>query len=83
MIALENLGETVAESAGGAYRLHVDLRSCTLSDDAGFSRPFTIDPFRQRCLLEGLDDIGLTLRHADAIAAYEARRDPSLPRVTR
>ena len=61
-----------AEAAGGPYRLHVDLRSCTVSDDAGFSRPFTIDPFRQRCLLEGLDDIGLSLRHVDAIAAWEA-----------
>jgi 3-isopropylmalate/(R)-2-methylmalate dehydratase small subunit len=61
-----------AESAGGPYRLHVDLRGCTVADDAGFSRSFTIDPFRQRCLLEGLDDIGLSLRHVDAIAAWEA-----------
>jgi len=61
-----------AEAAGGPYRLHVDLRSCRVTDDAGFSRSFTVDPFRQRCLLEGLDDIGLSLRHAAAIAAWEA-----------
>ncbi len=61
-----------AEAAGGPYRLHVDLPSCTVSDDAGFSRPFTIDPFRKRCLLEGLDDIGLSLQHVDTIAAWEA-----------
>jgi len=61
-----------AEAAGGPYRLHVDLPSCTVSDDAGFSRAFTVDPFRKRCLLEGLDDIGLSLQHVDTIAAWEA-----------
>ena len=61
-----------AEAAGGPYRLHVDLPACTVSDDAGFSRPFTVDPFRKRCLLEGLDDIGLSLQHVDKIAAWEA-----------
>ena len=49
----------------------------------GFRATFAIDDFTRWRLLEGLDDIGLTLRHEDAIAAYEARRDPSLPRVTR
>ena len=61
-----------AEAAGGPYRLHVDLPSCNVSDDAGFSRSFTVDPFRKRCLLEGLDDIGLSLQHVDKIAAWEA-----------
>jgi 3-isopropylmalate/(R)-2-methylmalate dehydratase small subunit len=61
-----------AEATGKPYRLHVDLPSCTVSDDAGFSRSFTVDPFRKRCLLEGLDDIGLSLQHVDAIAAWEA-----------
>lgn len=49
----------------------------------GFRATFAIDDFTRWRLLEGLDDIGLTLRHADAIAAYESRREPSLPRVTR
>ncbi|MFM9057995.1 MAG: 3-isopropylmalate dehydratase small subunit [Planctomycetaceae bacterium] len=61
-----------AAAAGGQYRLHVDLRACTVADDAGFSRSFTVDPFRRQCLLEGLDDIGLSLRHTDAIAAWES-----------
>jgi 3-isopropylmalate/(R)-2-methylmalate dehydratase small subunit len=60
-----------AAAAGRQYRLHVDLRACTVADDAGFSRSFTVDPFRRQCLLEGLDDIGLSLRHTDAIAAWE------------
>jgi 3-isopropylmalate/(R)-2-methylmalate dehydratase small subunit len=57
---------------GEPYRLRVDLRDCTVGDDAGFSRSFTVDPFRRQCLLEGLDDIALSLRHADAIGAWEA-----------
>ena len=61
-----------AAAAGKQYRLHVDLRACTVGDDAGFSRTFTVDPFRRKCLLEGLDDIGLSLQHTDAIAAWEA-----------
>jgi 3-isopropylmalate/(R)-2-methylmalate dehydratase small subunit len=61
-----------AAAEGRQYRLKVDLQACTVGDDAGFERSFTVDPFRRRCLLEGLDDIGLTLRHADAIAAWEA-----------
>jgi 3-isopropylmalate/(R)-2-methylmalate dehydratase small subunit len=60
-----------AAAAGTQYRMHVDLQACTVSDDAGFSRTFTVDPFRRRCLLEGLDDIGLSLQHADAIASWE------------
>ena len=61
-----------AAAAGTPYRLHVDLRAGTVIDDAGFSRSFSVDPFRRRCLLEGLDDIGLSLEHADAITAWEA-----------
>ena len=56
---------------GRPYRLHVDLGECSLRDDEGFSRTFTVDPFRRRCLLEGLDDIGLSLRHVDRIAQWE------------
>jgi 3-isopropylmalate/(R)-2-methylmalate dehydratase small subunit len=61
-----------AAANGGQYRLHVDLQKCTVGDDAGFERSFTVDPFRRHCLLEGLDDIGLTLQHADEITAWEA-----------
>ncbi|MFM1904137.1 MAG: hypothetical protein RLZZ440_2037 [Planctomycetota bacterium] len=61
-----------AAAAGQPYRLKVDLRECTVSDDAGFSRGFAVDPFRRQCLLEGLDDIALSLRHADEITAWES-----------
>jgi 3-isopropylmalate/(R)-2-methylmalate dehydratase small subunit len=55
------------------YRLTVDLNTCRLADQQGLDLPFEVDPFRRHCLLNGLDDIGLTLAHADRIAAYEAR----------
>jgi 3-isopropylmalate/(R)-2-methylmalate dehydratase small subunit len=61
-----------AAAAGEPYRLHVDLHACTVRDDGGFERSFEVDPFRRQCLLEGLDDIGLSFRHVDSIAAWEA-----------
>jgi 3-isopropylmalate/(R)-2-methylmalate dehydratase small subunit len=64
--------ELFKRAAGPGYRLHIDLREGTLHDDAGFTASFTVDPFRRQCLLEGLDDIGLSLRHTDAIAVWEA-----------
>jgi 3-isopropylmalate/(R)-2-methylmalate dehydratase small subunit len=57
----------------------IDLRAREVRDDAGTVRSFEIDDYTRWRLLEGLDDIGLTLRHADAIAAYEQGRRPWLP----
>ena len=57
-----------------AYGLTVDLERQIVSDANGLSIPFVIGEFQRYCLLEGLDDIGLTLRHEDAIRAYEASR---------
>jgi len=56
------------------YELTVDLEDKTVSDTSGFSATFQIGDFQRQCLLEGLDDIGLTLQHEEAIAAYEQRR---------
>jgi 3-isopropylmalate/(R)-2-methylmalate dehydratase small subunit len=53
------------------YRLTVDLETCEVRDDSGFEAKFSMNEFNRRCLLEGLDDIGLTLRHEPAIDAYE------------
>lgn len=53
------------------YQLVVDLVEQTVTGTDGFCCRFDIDPFRKKCLLEGLDDIGLTLQHEDKIAAYE------------
>ena len=57
------------------YELTVSLQEQTVSDIHGFRATFEIDPFRKFCLLEGLDDIGLTHRHKDALDAFEARHD--------
>ncbi len=56
------------------YRLTVDLESQTLTDPDGMTLSFDVDPFRKKCLLEGLDDIGLTLQYEDKIRAYEGGR---------
>lgn len=56
------------------YRLTVDLEGCAIRDEHGFEATFEIDAFRRHCLLEGLDRIGLTLRHEAKIATYEAAR---------
>jgi 3-isopropylmalate/(R)-2-methylmalate dehydratase small subunit len=56
-----------------AYELTVDVEKLTVSDDAGWSASFPLDPFRQHCLLNGLDQIGLTLQHEEAIRKFEAR----------
>jgi 3-isopropylmalate/(R)-2-methylmalate dehydratase small subunit len=56
------------------YRLTVDLQQRTISDDYGLSLSFQVDDFRRHCLLNGLDDIGLTLQHEAKITAYEQAR---------
>ncbi len=56
-----------------AYQVTIDLERQKVSDQQGFSAEFQVDAFVRHCLLEGLDDIGLTLRHEAEIAAYEAR----------
>ena len=71
---VEELFQRTEKNEG--YRLTVDLENQTLTDDLGLSLSFQIDPFRRECLLKGLDDIGLTLRYADRIAAYEQTRQP-------
>jgi 3-isopropylmalate/(R)-2-methylmalate dehydratase small subunit len=63
-----------AQSING-YKLTISLDTCTVSDQLGFVESFAMDEFKRRCLWEGLDDIGLTLRHESEIAAWEKRRD--------
>jgi 3-isopropylmalate/(R)-2-methylmalate dehydratase small subunit len=58
-----------------ARELTVDLEAQTVTDPSGSSVPFEFDPFRRHCLLNGLDDIALTLEHEPEIAAFEARHD--------
>ena len=57
------------------YQLTVSLEKQTVTDEHGFQAGFEVDPFRKFCLLEGLDDIGLTMRHKLALDSYEAKHD--------
>ncbi len=54
------------------YRLTVDLETLRMEDGKGFTATFAMDEFSRHCLLNGLDDIGLTLQHEPEIAAYES-----------
>ncbi len=65
--------------AQAGYRLTVDLAAQTVTTPSGESHGFDIDAFRKHCLLQGLDDIGLTLQHVQDIRAYEARRRQEAP----
>jgi len=57
-----------------SYTLTVDLEARTVTDSSGLTASFNIDDFQRHCLMEGLDDIGLTLLHESDIAAYEAKQ---------
>ena len=65
--------------ATGGYALTVDLAAQTVTRPDGMQYTFEIDAFRKHCLLHGLDDIGLTLREADAIHAFEAQHRAAQP----
>jgi 3-isopropylmalate/(R)-2-methylmalate dehydratase small subunit len=72
--------EQVAELLNNAktipnYKLTVSLEDQTVTDGQGFKAAFEVDPFRKFCLIEGLDDIGLTLRHEAALDTFEAMHD--------
>ena len=56
------------------YRLTIDLDACRITDEHGWSLPFAVETFRRHCLLNGLDDIALTLAHEDKITTFENRR---------
>jgi 3-isopropylmalate/(R)-2-methylmalate dehydratase small subunit len=60
------------------YTLSVDLERQTVEDAEGMSIPFVVEDFQRYCLLEGLDEIGLTLRHEDRILEYENNHFPSV-----
>jgi 3-isopropylmalate/(R)-2-methylmalate dehydratase small subunit len=68
-VNVEEIMKRAQEREG--YQLTVDLQRLVVEDAGGLSIPFVVSEFQRYCLLEGLDDIGLTLRHEDAIRAYE------------
>ncbi len=61
------------------YRLAIDLAEQSITTPGGDTIKFEIDPFRKHCMLNGLDEIGLTLEHADKIKAFEAQRRQQQP----
>ncbi|PLY04437.1 MAG: 3-isopropylmalate dehydratase small subunit [Desulfuromonas sp.] len=68
-----------AVSATPGYELTVDLEQQTISAADGTSYTFDVDPFRKHCLLNGLDDIGLTLEKVEQIKAYEELKKKETP----
>ena len=65
--------------ANEGYQLTVDLEAQLITTPGGEDIPFEVDTFRKHCLINGLDDIGLTLQKTDAIKAYEQRRKAEAP----
>jgi 3-isopropylmalate/(R)-2-methylmalate dehydratase small subunit len=68
------IAQLVARDAAGSYTLKIDLEQCQISGHGGFAAKFEIDPFTRTCLREGLDEIGMTLKHEAEIAKYEQKR---------
>ena len=74
---IDELFQQVAANEG--YSLTIDLETQHIIKPDGSRIEFDVDPFRKHCLLEGLDDIGITLQDAELIKAYEARRKANSP----
>ena len=74
---VDTLFAQVAASPG--YRLTIDLAAQTITRPDGVVLTFSVDEFRKYCLLNGFDDVGLTLLHADKIRAFEAHRRVEQP----
>lgn len=80
VLSEENIEELFKDvEANEGYQLTVDLENQQIIKPDGSTIPFEVDPFRKHCLLEGLDDIGLTLQDAELIKDYEAKRRESAP----
>jgi len=68
------ISQLLARETVGLNRVTIDLERCEVSGDENFRARFVIDAFSRACLLEGLDEIGMTLKHEPEIAQYEQRR---------
>jgi 3-isopropylmalate/(R)-2-methylmalate dehydratase small subunit len=68
------IAQLIARDVAGLYRLKVDLEQCQVSANDGFRARFAVDAFTRTCLLEGLDEIALTMKREPEIAAYERKR---------
>jgi 3-isopropylmalate/(R)-2-methylmalate dehydratase small subunit len=87
LLAVQLPSDTVAqigallESGSSGYDMTVDLEACTVTGPDGTVVPFEVDPARRTALMEGLDEIGMTLKDADDIAAFQARDREARPWV--
>ena len=72
----------IQTSANPGYQLQIDLNAQTIHQPDQTSHLFTVDTFRKHCLLNGLDDIGLTLQHKEKIRAFEAKHLAAQPWLT-
>ena len=68
----EEAAEIARRAETPGYQVSIDLETCSVRDDQGLSAKFQLDEFTRHCLLEGLDDIGLTLQREADISKYEA-----------
>lgn len=75
--AVARMRRQLAEAPGTS--MHIDLPGQVVIGPDGTPHKFAVNPLRKRCLIEGLDDVQLTLKFSDAIAAFECRRDRDLP----
>lgn len=69
----EQVEQLFQRAASGTYQLNVDLEQCKITDDAGLEISFSFDPFRQYCMVNGLDDIALTLQNEAKISEFEKK----------
>ena len=76
-VSVDILFKAVGEAPG--YRLKVDLEQQEITAPDGMTYPFEVDAHRKHCLLNGLDDIGLTLQHVDEIKAFEQKHRAAQP----
>jgi len=74
LLAESEVAELIKRALKGGYRATVDLETLEVRGEDGFSASFTLDPFRRHCLMNGLDDIGLTLEHEADITRFERER---------
>ncbi|MCP3852467.1 MAG: 3-isopropylmalate dehydratase small subunit [Gammaproteobacteria bacterium] len=77
--SVDELFNAVEKTEG--FKLSIDLEQQKITSETGteFDLSFELDPFRRHCLLQGLDEIGLTLEHADDIRAYEKKQKETTP----
>ena len=79
VVLAEDLVDKIFKEIVAGYALTIDLEQQKVISPSGEMFSFEVDAFKKHCMLNGLDDIGLTLQHADDIRAYEAKRQQEAP----